>query len=98
MDNKISISKVTNGDVLEKLRMSFIIDRVSLIKAFKDIGIIVKDENDLKTLAELNSKGLDKKGLKSSDGKTLKLDINSFLDKIHLRHKYIENCDIVFVD
>jgi hypothetical protein len=98
MDNKVSVSKVKNGDVLEKLRMAFIIDRVSLIKSFKDIGIIVKDEKDLYTLYKLNSEGLDRKGLKSDNGKIVKLDINSFLDKVHLRNEFVKNCNIVFVD
>lgn len=97
-NNKISISKLKAGDVLEKLRFAFIADRVSLIKAFKDIGITVKDERDLEILSELNKRGMDKKGLESSDGKKLKLDINKFLDDIRLRDRYVENCNIVFVE
>ena len=62
MDNKVSISKIKQGDLFEKLRMSFIIDRVSLIKAFRDIGINVRVEKDLDTLYKLNSKCLDRKG------------------------------------
>lgn len=98
MDNKISITKLTKeNDLLEKLRFAFIVDRVSLIKAFKNVGISVKDEKDLITLYNLNSQGLDKKGLKSDDGKILKLNIKTFLDGVHLRDEYVKNCNVVFV-
>jgi hypothetical protein len=98
MDNTVSISKLKSGDILEKLRFSFIADRVSLIKAFKDVGILVKDENDLKILADLNKTGVDKKGLPNSDGKILKININQFVDTIHLRHDYLSKCSIKWID
>jgi len=98
MDNTVSISKLKSGNLLEKLRFSFIADRVSLTKAFRDVGIIVKDENDLKILSDLSKQGIDKKGLPNSDGKILKIDINSFVDKIHLRHDYVRNCNVKWID
>lgn len=98
MDNTVSISKLQRGDILEKLRFSFIADRVSLTKAFRDVGIPIKDENDLIILSNISKQGLDKKGLPNSDGKTLKIDINSFVDKIHLRHDYVRNCNVKWVD
>jgi hypothetical protein len=77
------------------MRFSYCADRPAFVSAFEKIGLPVKSEDDLITLYDWHTKGLDRAGkIKLSNNTFLNLDIESFVKRIKLRHDVVLNCKI----
>ena len=99
METVISAKKIKSGNVLERMRFIFCADRENFTKAFKSIGVEVKNEKDLETLAQLHELGDDVKGkLKNNKSQDVVFNLTKFIDQIQIRHSNLNNCQIKLVD
>lgn len=78
MSNTIVISRelFLKKDVLSMLKVGWAINKEALKKVFKDNGIEIEDEADLKELADLHNTGKDKNGsTKDEKGNPMFFDV-----------------------
>jgi hypothetical protein len=90
---EINVKKlVTNESTHELLKLAYILDKDAVKKAFRNVGFIVNNDKDLRTLATLHDNGGDVAGvLKNKYGRRLYFDVeqilmntkSSFADKFH---------------
>ncbi len=94
----IDIALLKKGDALTLLRFAFWADEAELKRKFAELGIEIKDETDLVTLAELHRGGADRAGqLKRYGNQPIHFDVKEVLGSMKLSHKAMSKSKIKIV-
>jgi hypothetical protein len=100
MTEKVTISKKAfiDGSLHEFLKFTWAIDKDALINAFKEKGIAIKDFKDLKMLAVLAEKGLDRSGSLIANGKKFSFSVMDILREINVSNDKLNDANINWID
>lgn len=69
-------------NILERLKFAFAVAPLRTKRAFRAVGIDIKNPSELATIAEISNRGLDKRGIQMSDSKIYAFNVESILKKI----------------
>ena len=94
---KVDGKKLSNGDLLEALKVTYCIDPEAMTNEFSKVGITLT-EKDLPSLATLAISGGDLKGiLKDKNNNPIKFDTRAMLGNINLNTGKISQCKLEFI-
>lgn len=83
-NNKRAISRkaIASGELGELIFLIWQIDAAEITRQFSKHGVPVYTDSDVERLVSFYRLGLDKKGVKTSDGKTLVFDTSKIMSNV----------------
>lgn len=74
-------------NIFDRLKFAFAVAPLRTHRAFRAVGINIKNVSELATIAEMSINNLDKKGVIMPDGKLYAFNVNDIVQKILSKHE-----------
>jgi len=78
---KISAKKIRDNDLLERLRFAYAVAPRDTVRVFRNLGIVITNENDLTKIVQLHDSGQAEHGYTSQDGRIYAFNLEEILNR-----------------
>ncbi len=78
----ISANGLFAKNIFDRLKFSFATEPLRTVRAFRAVGLNIKDVSDLASIADLSINGYDKRGVTMPDNKVYVFDVEQIVKKI----------------